>query len=82
MIYHRLAAFWRPFGLIIIVVMPMTVVAPIPVPVRVIVVIIWAIIVRIITPVVRRIRVAISGPDRYAKVPVRLRSLRQGSDEP
>ena len=57
--------------------MPMTVVAPVPVPVRIIVIIILA----IVAPVVHRIRVAISGPDRYTKVPVRLRSLRQESDK-
>ena len=64
------------------VVVPMTVMAPMPVPVRIIVVIILAIAVRIIAPVVHRIRVAIRGPDRYTKVPVRLRSLRQESDKP
>ena len=62
--------------------MPVTVVAPVPVPVRVIVVIILAITVRIIATVVHRIRVAIRGPDRYTKVPVRLRSLRKESDKP
>ena len=62
--------------------MPMTVVAPVPVPVRIIVIIILAIVRVIIAPVVHRIRVAISGPDRYTKVPVRLRSLRQESEKP
>jgi hypothetical protein len=74
------------FGLIIIVLVPMTVVTPVPLSVRIIVVIIlaivvWIIVMLIIAPVVYRIRVAISGPDRYTKVPVRLRSLRQESDK-
>ena len=69
-------------GLIIIVVMPMTVVAPVSVPVGIIVVIILPIVVRTIAPVVHWIRVAISGPDIYIKIPVRLRSLRQESDKP
>ena len=68
-------------GLIIIVLVPMTVVTPVPVSVRIIVIIILAIVRAIIAPVVHRIRVAISGPDRYTKVPVRLRSLRQESDK-
>ena len=72
----------KSFGLIIvIVVVPMTVMAPGPVPIRIIVVIILAIVARIIAPVVHWIRVAVSGPDRYTKVPVRLRSLRQESDK-
>ena len=58
--------------------MPTTVVAPVPVPIRIIVVVILA-IVRIITPVIHRIRIAICGPGIYIKVPVRLRSLRQES---
>jgi hypothetical protein len=69
-------------GLIIIVVMPMTVVAPVPVPVRIIAVIILAIVMWIITPVIHRIRIAISGPDIYIKEPARLRSLRQESSKP
>ena len=73
---------WKRFVLIVIIVVPMTVVTPVPVPVRIIVVIILAIVARIIAPVVHRIRVAISGPDIYIKVPVRLRSLGQESDKP
>ena len=80
-VFHALWSQKR-FGLIIIiVVMPMTVVTRVPVPVGIIVVIILAIVVRIIAPVIHRIRVAISGSDRYTKVPVRLRSLRQESDK-
>jgi hypothetical protein len=41
----------------------MTVVAPIPVTVRMIVVVVIAIVLRIIAPVVYRIRLAISGSD-------------------
>jgi hypothetical protein len=75
---RTLGAFWSQnrFVLVIIVVVPMTVVAPVPVAVRIIVVIILAIVLRIIAPVVHRIRVAISGPYIYIKVPVRLGSLR------
>ena len=73
----------KRFGLIIvIVVVPMTVMAPVPVPVRIIVVIILTVVVRIIAPVVRRIRVAITGPETYIKIPVRLRCLRRESDKP
>jgi hypothetical protein len=72
----------KRFGLIIIVVVPMTVMAPVPVPVRIIVVIILTIVMRIIAPVIYRIRGAISGSDRYTKVTVSLRFLRQESHEP
>jgi hypothetical protein len=73
----------KHFGLlIIIVVVPMTVMAPVPVPVRIIVVIILAIVMRIITPVIYRIRGAISGSDRYTKVTVSLRFLRHESHQP
>ena len=72
----------KRFGLIIvIVVVPMTVMAPVPVPVRIIVVIILAIVMRIIAPVIYRIRGAISGSDRYTKVTVSLRFLRHESYE-
>jgi hypothetical protein len=75
------AATANRFGLIIIIVVPMTAVAPVPVSVRIIVVIIlaivvWIIVMLIIAPVVYRIRVTISGSDRYTKVLVRLCFLR------
>ena len=60
----------------------MTVMAPVPVPVRIVVIIILAIVVRIIAPVIHRIRRAISGSDRYIKVTVGARFLRRESDEP
>ena len=64
----------KRFGLIIVVVpvVPMTVVAPVPVAVWVIVVIVMAIVVRVIAPVVNRIRLVVSGSDRYTKVTVSL----------
>ena len=73
----------KRFGLIIIiVVVPMTVMAPVPVPVRIIIVIILAIVMRIIAPVIYRIRGVISGSDRYTKITVGLRFLRYESHEP
>ena len=81
-VYHAPSWSQKRFGLIIIVVVPMTVMAPVPVPVRIIVVIILAIVMRIIAPVIYRIRGAISGSDRYTKVTVSLRFLRYESHEP
>ena len=72
----------KHFGLIIIVVVPMTVMAPVPVPVRIIVVIILAIVMRIIAPVIYRIRGAISGSDRYTQITLSLRLLGYESHEP
>ena len=60
----------------------MTVVTPVPVSVRIIVVIILAIVVRIIAPVIHRIRVAISGSDRYTQITLSLRLLGYESHEP
>ena len=60
----------------------MTVMAPMPVPVRIIGVIILAIVVRIIAPVIHRIRVAISGSDRYTQITLSLRLLGYKSHEP
>jgi hypothetical protein len=62
--------------------MPIMVVAPVPGPVRIIVLVVLAIVVRIITSVIHWIRIAISGPDIYVTVPLRLRSLRQESNDP
>jgi hypothetical protein len=73
----------KRFGLIIIVVVvPMTVMAPVPVSIRIIVVIILAIVMRIIAPVIYRIRGAISGSDRYTEITVSLRFWRHESHEP
>jgi hypothetical protein len=58
------------------------VVAPVPVAVWMIVVIVMAIVVRIVAPVIYRIRVVISGSDRDTKVTVSLGFLRHESDEP
>ena len=60
----------------------MTLVAPVAVSVWTIVVIVLAIVVRIVAPVLYRIRLAISGSDRYIKVSASLRFLRHESDEP
>ena len=60
----------------------MTVVAPVPVAVWTIVVIVMAIVVvRVVAPVICRIRVVISWSDRYSKITVSLRFLRHDSDE-
>ena len=59
----------------------MTVVAPVPVAVWIIVVIVMAIVVRVVAPVINRIRVVISWSDRYSKITVSLRFLRHDSDE-
>src|SRR5262252_7936612 len=75
----------KGFGLIIIVVVvpvpPMTMVVPISVTVRSIIVIVSAIVMGIVAPVVYRIRLVITGPDRYTKVTISLRFLRRESDK-
>ena len=55
--------------------------ARVRVAVWIIVVIVMAIVLRIVAPVIYRIRVAISGSDRYTKITASLRFLRHKSDE-